>query len=326
MSDSSIDMKTLDPVAARTYRGRRGSLGIATPADYYALLKPGVMKLVVFTGFVGMVVAPGSIHPLIAFAAILSIAVGAGASAALNMWYEADIDAGMERTKNRPIPAGKILPEEALGFGIALSLLSVLCMALMVNYVAAALLMLTIAYYAIFYTMWLKRRTPQNIVIGGAAGALPPVIGWAAVTGHVSIESIALFAIIFIWTPPHFWALSLYRADEYQKVGIPMMPVVKGKPATRRLILIYTVLLLPISLLPAVLGLAGPAYGVLALLAGLSFTGLAAQVWLLGDGKEEDGSDADKAARRLFFFSLLYLFALFLELLVEHSLMIWFGA
>jgi len=326
MTDSSIEIETLDPTATRTQSGLGEGVGIATPSDYYALLKPGVMKLVVFTGLVGMVVAPGSIHPLIAFVAILSIAVGAGASAALNMWYEADIDAVMERTKNRPIPAGKVLPEEALSFGITLSLLSVMCMGLMVNYVAAGLLLLTIVYYAVFYTMWLKRRTPQNIVIGGAAGAFPPMIGWAAVTGSVSIESIALFAIIFMWTPPHFWALSLYRAGDYEKVGIPMMPVVKGKASTRVQMLVYTILLLPVSMLPVVLGFASIGYGVLAALFGFGFIGLATKVWLIADGKDEDGRDADKAARKMFFFSLIYLFALFLELLVEHSFQAWFGA
>jgi protoheme IX farnesyltransferase len=320
MTDSSIEIKTAASPASDVMDR------LATASDYYALLKPGVMKLVIFTGLVGLLVAPGSMHPLIAFAAILSIAVGAGGSAALNMWFEADIDGQMERTKSRPIPSGKILPEEALSFGVTLSLLSVLCMGLMVNFVAAALLLLTILYYTVFYTMWLKRRTPQNIVIGGASGALPPVIGWAAVTGTVTIESIALFAIIFMWTPPHFWALSLYRAGDYEKAGIPMMPVVKGKPSTRRQILVYTVLMLPVSLGPYFLGYASIGYGALAVIASLCFIYLAAKVWVLGDGKEQDGADADKAARKLFFFSLIYLFALFLELMLEHFWQLWIGA
>ncbi len=309
MTNSTVDISNTKLNDTSADHGIR----VATAGDYFALLKPGVMKLVVFTGLVGLVAAPGEINLLIAFAAILAIAVGAGASAALNMWYDADIDAVMERTKDRPIPAGRVRPEEALNLGVSLSLLSVLSMALMVNYVAAALLALTIAYYVFFYTMWLKRRTPQNIVIGGAAGAFPPMIGWAVVTGTVSIESIALFAIIFMWTPPHFWALSLYRAGDYEKVGVPMMPVVAGKRSTRIQILIYTILLTPVALSPWLLGFAGDIYAMVAVGMSVTFIGLAARVLAVGDG-----DDADKVAGRLFAFSLLYLFSLFLTILLEN--------
>ncbi|TNE41231.1 MAG: protoheme IX farnesyltransferase [Alphaproteobacteria bacterium] len=296
-----------------------GGVGVASVSDYFALMKPGVMRLVVFTALVGLLAAPGSIHPLVAFAAILSIAVGAGASAALNMWYDADIDLHMERTKGRPVPAGKVAPEEALNLGVTLSLLSVLSMMLMVNLVAAALLAFTIFFYAVIYTMYLKRRTPQNIVIGGVAGALPPVIGWASVTGTVSLESLALFALIFMWTPPHFWALSLVRSDEYKKVGVPMMTVTAGKKSTRLQMLIYTILLAPISVLPFFLGVGSLVYLGLASIMSLTFIGFAARVWWLGDGREEGRADANRAARSMFFYSILYLFLLFLELLMEHG-------
>jgi protoheme IX farnesyltransferase len=303
---------------ASTDFGPRGRSGLATAGDYYALLKPGVMKLVVFTALVGLMAAPGAINPLIAFAAILSIAVGAGASASLNMWYDADIDAGMQRTKNRPVPAGIIRKEEALNLGVTLSILSVLSMALMVNLLSAALLAFTIFFYAVIYTMWLKRRTPQNIVIGGAAGAFPPMIGWAAVTNSVSWESFALFALIFMWTPPHFWALSLYRSGDYENVGVPMMPVTAGKASTRRQMVIYTVLLLPVSILPWLLGMTSVAYLALALGMSTVFIGLSIRVWAIGDGKLDGGEDADKAARAMFLYSLVYLFLLFFEILVEN--------
>lgn len=283
--------------------------------DFVALLKPRVMSLVIFTALVGMVAAPGGIHPLLGGIALLSIAVGAGASGALNMWYDADIDAQMARTAARPIPRGKVTPSEALCFGTILSVLSVLCLGLLVNWVAGALLALTIAFYIFVYTMWLKRRTSQNIVIGGAAGAFPPMVGWAAVTGSVSLESILLFAIIFMWTPPHFWALSLYRARDYERVGVPMLPVVAGLVETRRQILIYSVLLLPIGMSPWFIGLGDIAYLVTSAVLGAYFLWLAVDVYRIKD----DDTDADARAKRLFLFSIFYLFALFAVLLLEHS-------
>ena len=285
--------------------------------DYVALLKPRVMSLVVFTALVGMVAAPGGVHPLLGAIALLSIAVGAGASGALNMWYDADIDGRMARTASRPIPRGSVTPSEALCFGTVLSVFSVLCLGLLVNWVAGALLALTIAFYLFVYTMWLKRRTPQNIVIGGAAGAFPPMVGWAAVTGGVSVESIILFAIIFMWTPPHFWALSLYRARDYERVGVPMLPVVAGLKETRRQILIYSVLLVPIAMSPWFVGLGGWAYLAASVVLGACFLWLALDVYRI----REEGSDADARAKRLFLFSIFYLFALFAVLLVEHSVM-----
>lgn len=289
--------------------------------DYLALLKPRVMSLVVFTALVGMVAAPGGIHPLLGAIALLAIAVGAGASGALNMWYDADIDARMARTAARPIPRGKVTPSEALCFGTVLSVLSVLCLGLLVNWTAGALLALTIAFYLFVYTMWLKRRTPQNIVIGGAAGAFPPMVGWAAVTGGVSLESILLFAIIFMWTPPHFWALSLYRARDYERVGVPMLPVVAGLAETRRQILIYSVLLVPIGVAPWFIGLGGIAYLATSIALGGYFLWLAVEVYRI----RAEGPDADARARRLFLFSIFYLFALFAVLLVEQSAMALIG-
>lgn len=285
--------------------------------DYLELLKPRVMSLVVFTGLVGLAVAPGAIHPVIAFTALLCVAIGAGASGALNMWYDADIDAKMSRTENRPIPTGRVTPGEALGFGATLAIGSVLTMGLLVNWVSAALLALTIGFYLFVYTMWLKRRTAQNIVIGGAAGAFPPMIGWAAVTGGVSIESIMLFLIIFMWTPPHFWALALYRAGDYKNAGVPMLPVVAGEDETRRQILIYATLLVPLSLAPVPLGFAGILYGVTAAALGIVFLALAARVW-----RRRGGETAEKAARGLFGFSILYLFLLFSALLLEQGLVL----
>ena len=277
--------------------------------DYIALLKPRVMSLVVFTGFAGLVVAPGSLHPLQAAVAVLCIAISAGAAGAINMWYERDIDALMERTRNRPIPAGRIAPNKALAFGVTLNVLPVLLMGLAVNWVAAALLAFAAGFYIFVYTIWLKRRTPQNIVIGGAAGALPPMIGWAAVTGSVSLESVALFLIIFMWTPPHFWALALYRESDYAKAGVPMLPVVAGPAVTRRQILIYTLLLVPLSFAPLALGTAGLAYGAAAATVGAYLLWLAAQIVR---------TKSDRAARRMFGFSILYLFVLFAALIVEH--------
>lgn len=292
--------------------------------DYVALLKPRVMSLVVFTALVGMVAAPGGLHPLLAGIALLAIAIGAGASGALNMWYDADIDARMARTAARPVPRGKVTPEEALVFGTVLSILSVMSLGLLVNWTAGALLAITIGFYIFIYTMWLKRRTPQNIVIGGAAGAFPPMVGWAAVTGGVSIESIIMFAIIFMWTPPHFWALSLYRARDYERVGVPMLPVVAGLKETRRQILIYSVLLVLVGLAPWFVDLGGLAYLVTSVVLGGYFLWLAVDVYKI----QEEGSNADARAKRLFVFSIYYLFALFAVLLGEHTvsrLLTWIG-
>src|SRR4051812_28973597 len=249
----------------------RAEPSIAGVEDYLALLKPRVMSLVVFTALVGLLVAPGQMHPVIGFTALLCIAIGAGASGALNMWYDADIDAVMTRTKQRPIPAGRVQPGEALAFGATLAVFSVATLGVLVNWFAAALLAFTIAFYVLVYTMWLKRSTPQNIVIGGAAGAFPPMIGWAAVTGDVSLASIALFALIFFWTPPHFWALALVKSGDYARAGVPMLPVVAGARETKRQILIYVVLLLPIALAPTLLGVAGWIYGSAAIALGLMF-------------------------------------------------------
>ena len=286
----------------------RAGYGSARASDYFALLKPRVMSLVVFTGLVGMAVAPGDLHPVLAFTALLCIAVGAGASGAINMWYDADIDRIMERTKERPIPAGKVTAGEALAVGVSLSVASVVLMGLAVNLTAAILLAITIGFYVFIYTMWLKRRTPQNIVIGGAAGAFPPMIGWAAVTGNVSVESLVLFAIIFFWTPPHFWALSLWRDIDYAKAGVPMLPVVAGREATRRQVVIYSILLFPIAVMPYFLGFAGLTYGVGSAILGGIFLFGAVKVWLKKD---------EKSAKQLFAFSLLYLFLIFALLLGE---------
>jgi protoheme IX farnesyltransferase len=305
MSESSITSTVLE---ARPM----SELGMAAPRDYFELLKPRVMSLVIFTGLVGLMVAPGTINPVIGFVALLCIAIGAGASGALNMWYDADIDAKMSRTAGRPVPAGRVTPGEAFGFGMTLSVGSVLTMGLAVNWEAASLLAFTIFFYVAIYTMWLKRRTPQNIVIGGAAGAFPPMIGWAAVTGTVSVESIILFLIIFMWTPPHFWALALFSSRDYEKAGVPMLPVVAGERETRRQIMLYSLLLVPLTLLPGLIGMAGALYtGVMALL-GAGFLVLAFRVW-------RDGTGAYKTAKQLFAYSILYLFLLFGVLLVEQG-------
>jgi protoheme IX farnesyltransferase len=285
--------------------------GGARAGDYIALLKPRVMSLVVFTGLVGLVLAPGALHPVLALTAMLCIAVGAGAAGAINMWYDADIDRRMTRTRDRPIPMGRVAPGEALGFGTTLAVGSVLVMGLLVNMTAAALLALTIAFYVFVYTMGLKRRTPQNIVIGGAAGAFPPMIGWAAVSGDVSIASLVLFAIIFVWTPPHFWALSLYRSDDYERAGVPMLPVVAGARETRRQILIYSIALVPVTLLPTFIGLAGVVYGAVAAVLGALFLSGALSLWRRG---------GERPARRLFAYSILYLFLIFASLLAERGL------
>ncbi|MGH6991425.1 MAG: heme o synthase, partial [Stellaceae bacterium] len=247
--------------------------------------------------------------PVLAAVAVLCIAIGAGAAGAINMWYDRDIDALMRRTASRPLPMGRMMPGEALGFGVVLAAGAVLVMGLTVNLIAAGLLAVTIGFYAVVYTMWLKRRTPQNIVIGGAAGAFPPMIGWAAASGHIGWGAIVLFAIIFFWTPPHFWALSLYRADEYAKAGVPMLPVVAGRHKTRRQMLIYTLLLWPVALAPWPIGLAGPLYGTVALVLSAIFTGMAILVCR---------DESDRSARRMFTFSLLYLFLIFSALLIAH--------
>lgn len=285
----------------------------ATFRDYFELLKPRVMSLVIFTAFAGMILAPGHIHPVIGFIAILCIAVGAGASGALNMWYDADIDAVMTRTSARPIPSGRILPGEALAFGITLSGFSVAVLGLVVNELAAGLLAFTIFFYAVIYTMWLKRWTPQNIVIGGAAGAFPPMIGWAAVTGGVSIESIVLFLIIFLWTPAHFWALALFKMRDYGSVGVPMLPNVAGEKVTKDQIVVYAVLTALVGVAPAVLGFASPVYGAVAGLLGAVF------VWLsILCRRMPDGDKAMVPAKKLFAFSILYLFAIFSLLMADH--------
>jgi protoheme IX farnesyltransferase len=291
----------------------RVTVGEPSVGDFLALMKPRVMSLVVFTALVGMVAAPGGLHPLLAAIALIAIAVGAGASGALNMWYDADIDARMARTAARPIPRGKVTLDEALSFGVVLSIGSVLTLGVLVNWTAGALLAITILFYVFIYTMWLKRRTPQNIVIGGAAGAFPPMVGWAAVTGAVSIESVLLFLIIFFWTPPHFWALALYRCRDYERVGVPMLPVVAGAEETKRQILLYSLLLAPLGVVPALIGLGGSAYFVASVLLGAVF------VWFAYDVRRSDeGRDGDRAARKLFRFSLVYLFLLFAVLLGEH--------
>ncbi len=278
--------------------------------DWIALLKPRVMSLVVFTGLAGMLVAPGELHPLLAAVAILCITIGAGAAGAINMWYDRDIDAVMARTRRRPLAQGLIAPEEALAFGVVLSLFSVMLMGLAVNWLAAGLLGLTIGFYVFVYTIWLKRRTPQNIVIGGAAGAVPPMIGWAAVTGEVSLASVTLFALIFFWTPPHFWALAIFRMKDYERASVPMLPVVAGRKATENQILAYTLILLPLALLPTLLGIAGWVYGAVALTMGLLYLLSALAI------KRDPG---EQAARRSFGFSILYLFLLFAVLIVDRQ-------
>ncbi len=300
-----------------------GSVTTTEPSvgDFIELMKPRVMSLVVFTSLAGLFAAPGSLHPVLAVIAILCIAVGAGASGALNMWYDADIDARMARTAARPIPRGRVTADEALAFGSVLSVMSVLTLGVLVNWVAGALLALTIAYYVFFYTMWLKRRTPQNIVIGGAAGSFPPMIGWAAVTGTVTVESALLFLIIFMWTPPHFWALALYRCRDYERVGVPMLPVVAGADETRKQILLYSLVLTPLAVAPYFIGLGGIVYLATSVVLGLIFLRLAFKVWRVREGRE-----ADHAAKQLFGFSILYLFVLFGVILGEHLAMKIIGA
>lgn len=277
--------------------------------DFWTLLKPNVMQLVVFTGMVGLYLAPGHLHPVLAFTAILCIAVGAGAAAAINNWFDADIDRLMVRTRRRPTATGRILPEEALATGIVLAVLSVGVMGLALNWLAAGLLALTIAFYVLVYTMWLKRRTPQNIVIGGAAGALPPLVAWACVTGRVDLMPLLLFAIIFLWTPPHFWALALYRSGDYDRVGVPMLPVVAGRPTTLRHIMGYTVVLFGVSMGPWLAGDLGSIYAAAAMLLGLAFMGSAARLWQ---------TNSDIQAMRTFKVSLAYLALLFAAMVLDR--------
>jgi protoheme IX farnesyltransferase len=284
--------------------------GEASVGDYLALLKPRVMSLVVFSGLAGLVAAPGGMHPILAAVAVLCIAVAAGAAGAINMWYDRDIDGIMARTCNRPIPAGRVAPDGALGFGVVLAGAAILLMGTAVNWLAAGLLAFTVFFYIGIYTIWLKRRTPQNIVIGGAAGAFPPMIGWAAATGRIELGAVALFLVIFIWTPPHFWALALWRREDYARAGVPMLPVVAGVKATKRQMLVYTLLLLPVALAPTLLGVAGWLYGAAALLLSLLFVAAAVRVWF------DSGTGA---ARAMFAYSILYLFLLFALVMVDRA-------
>jgi heme o synthase len=299
--NTSVEMKTGLP-----------EISLASPRDFYELLKPRVMQLVVFTALVGLVIAPGTINPFIALVAVIAIAIGGGASGALNMWYDADIDAVMSRTKSRPIPSGRIASNDVLVFGVVLSVLSVMTLGLATNWVAGTWLAFTIFFYVVVYSAWLKRLTPQNIVIGGAAGAFPPIIGWAAVTGQwISLESFILFSIVFLWTPPHFWALALLKCEEYGAAGVPMMPNVAGVESTKRQIFVYSVLLALASTAPFFAGFAGYAY--LASACGLGGT-FAFKAWQL---MKAEGEAASRPSIKLFLFSLWYLFALFGVLLVE---------
>jgi len=285
--------------------------------DYFALTKPRVMSLVVFTGLCGLLAAPGHVHPVIGFAAVLCIALGAGGAGALNMWWEADLDAKMKRTAKRPLPQGRLRPNDARDFGVALSAASVGVMGLAVHWLAAAILAASILYYAVVYTIWLKPRTPQNIVIGGGAGAFPPLIGWVAVTGEITAMPVLLFAIIFMWTPPHFWALALFVKSDYAKAGIPMLPVVAGEAATRRQILLYSLVLLPVSLAPWWIGGTGAIYGISALVLSALFVALAVPVAFRRSGED----DRMKPEKRLFSFSVLYLFALFTALVADRMIL-----
>lgn len=287
--------------------------------DFFALTKPRVMSLVIFTGLCGLLAAPVSIHPVLGFTAILCIAIAAGGAAALNQWWEADIDAVMKRTAARPIPAGRMNPTNARDFGIALSAGACLLMGLAIGWLAAFILAISVVYYAVVYTIWLKPRTPQNIVIGGGAGAFPPMIGWVAATGDITLMPVLLFAIIFFWTPPHFWALALFVQTDYAKVGIPMMPVVAGERSTRRQILAYAVLLLPLSLAPWWIGGAGWLYGAVAAVLGLVFVALSVRVGLRQ--KQAEG-DTMKPEKQLFAYSIIYLFALFAALVADHWIVV----
>jgi heme o synthase len=301
--------------------------GIVQPADgvleadyrdWIALLKPRVLSLVVFSGLIGLIVAPGHLHPVLAFTAMLCITVAAGACGAINMWYDRDIDAIMRRTRNRPIPAGRIRPDAALGFGVTLAVGSVIVMGLAVNIPAAFILALSVCFYVFVYTIWLKRRTPQNIVIGGAAGAFPPVIGWAAVTGSVDLIPLVLFGIIFIWTPPHFWSLALWANEDYRRAGVPMLPVVAGAKETRRQILLYTIILVPLTLAPYLMGFSGIPYGVTATALGLVFIQRVYRVTTDKQDAQGNSLTGDAPAKAAFKYSVLYLFALFAALAVDR--------
>jgi protoheme IX farnesyltransferase len=311
VEDSVLLLLEHQPSLFRTAKGSLRRSFAARALDFFVLMKPRVMSLAVFTAFVGLTIAPNHLDPLLASVAIVAIAAGAGAAGVLNMWYDADIDALMTRTARRPIPRGKISRTEALVFGLILACGAVVVLALALNIKAATLLAFAIFFYVVVYTMWLKRQTPQNIVIGGAAGALPPVIGWVAATGSIGLEPVILFLIVLLWTPPHFWALSLNRADEYARAGVPMLPVVAGMTATTRQILIYSVLLLPISVLPYFLGFAGPLFGIVAATCGAVLVTLAVQL------HGSKGSDR-RTAQHLFAFSILYLFVLFAALLANN--------
>lgn len=290
----------------------RPAISLAEPGDFLQLLKPRVMSLVVLTAVTGFLLAPSTIHPVLAVVSLLAIALGAGAAGALNMWYDADIDRIMTRTARRPVPAGRVTPEAALAFGLSLSVFAVLLLGLASNWFAAAFLAFTIVFYAVFYTMGLKRRTVQNIVIGGAAGAFPPMVAWAAATGGVSWEGFALFLIVFLWTPPHFWALALFKMRDYGTAGIPMLPNVRGEASTRFHILAYSLVLAPVGVLPFLLGFASPFYGVASVLLGAEFVRRAVAVWRMADG-----DPAMVPAKKLFAFSIVYLFAIFAWLLAE---------
>ncbi|MEM8773725.1 MAG: heme o synthase [Pseudomonadota bacterium] len=301
MSDASLNNPALGATAVQPYDAGFG--------DYFALLKPRVMVLVVFTALIGLIAAPGSVHPMIGFCAILFIAVGGGASGALNMWWDADIDAVMKRTRSRPVPGGRVTPQEAFGFGITLAAFSVVMLALATNFVAAGLLAFTIFFYIVIYTMWLKRWTPQNIVIGGAAGAFPPMIGWAAATGSISIESVLMFALTFMWTPPHFWALALFTRQDYDNAEVPMLTVTHGRRSTRAHILVYTLLLAALALALGFSSVGGPIYLVGALLLNAQFVKGAIDIWR----RDEEIAESDYFAveRKFFKASLTYLFAHF---------------
>ena len=310
--DGMSDISTNTRVESRLDTGEAGF------GDYFALLKPRVMSLVVFTALVGLLAAPVPVHPLLAFAAILFVAIGGGASGALNMWYDADIDRIMRRTQSRPIPAGKISESETFAFGMFLSVFAVIMLALASNLVAAGLLAFTIFFYVVVYTMWLKRWTPQNIVIGGAAGAFPPMIGWAVATGGVSIESVLMFTLIFMWTPPHFWALALFMKSDYRDAGVPMLTVTHGRKTTRAHIIVYTILLAPIAVGTGLTSIGGPVYMATALVLNVIFLKGAWDIWR----REETAAEADeyKTEKRFFAFSIFYLFAHFVAILVEKGL------
>ena len=306
MSQQSQTEKLAVSQAGSVAMASSGSL--PSVGDFFELLKPRVMSLVIFTGFVGMYLASGSLHPALSAISLLAIAAGAGASGAINQWYDRDVDAVMSRTQNRPIPSGRVEPSEALALGVIISVLSVLVLSLASNFLAGGLLAFTIFFYAVVYSVWLKRSTPQNIVIGGAAGALPPVVGWAAVTGEISVDALILFALIFIWTPPHFWALALVKNDDYRKAGIPMLPVIVGRAKTISQMYLYSAVLAVLGMMPSITGLLSPVYG--------GFAALMGGIFLVRMHRlKRSGSDDD--ALSLFTFSILYLFALFAGMLVD---------